>query len=118
MSAPTKSYAFPPDIEAEITFVPTEDGGRSMPVFSGYRPQFYYDENDWDAEQEYPDAESVFPGQTVRALLRFVSPDSRVDRVHRGMEFQVREGARVVARGRVTKILHIAESVERVRSKR
>jgi hypothetical protein len=34
------------------------------------------------------------------------------------MEFEVREGARVVGRGRVTKILNLAESAERVRGKR
>ena len=118
MSAPDTPFPFPPDIEAEICFISTEQGGRSNPVFSGYRPQFYYDENDWDAIQEYPDVETVLPGQTVRALLRFIRPDMHVGRLHPGMEFQVREGSRVVARGRVTKILHLAESAERAKSRR
>jgi translation elongation factor EF-Tu-like GTPase len=117
MRTSTKAYAYPADIEAEITFVPADQGGRSTPAFSGYRPQFYYDDHDWDADQEYPDVESVLPGQTVRALLRFASPDAHVGRVHPGMEFQVREGARIVARGRVTKILHLEESAVRVKSK-
>ena len=118
MRTSTKAYAYPADIEAEIAFVPADQGGRLTPAFSGYRPQFYYDDHDWDADQEYPDVESVLPGQTVRALLRFISPDMHLGRLHPGMEFQVREGTRVVARGRVTKILHLAESAERVRSKR
>ena len=109
-----RTYPFPPDIEAEITFVPTELGGRKTPAFSGYRPQFYYDGTDWDAEQEYPDVESVLPGQTVRALLRFFRPEAHVGRVHVGLEFEVREGSRVVARGRVTKILHLEKSGHRV----
>jgi translation elongation factor EF-Tu-like GTPase len=113
-----RTYTYPPDIEAEITFVPTEQGGRKTPAFSGYRPQFYYNDHDWDADQEYPDVESVLPGQTVRTLLRFVSPDSHVGRVHPNMEFEVREGARVVARGKVTKILHLEESALRARSKK
>jgi translation elongation factor EF-Tu-like GTPase len=113
-----KTYTYPPDIEAEITFVPTEQGGRKTLAFSGYRPQFYYDEHDWDAEHEYPDVESVAPGQTVRALLRFLSPEMHVGRMHPGTEFQVREGARVVAHGRVTKILHLEKSAERVLSKK
>src|SRR5205807_8066428 len=112
-----RTYSYPPDIEAEVTFVPTEQGGRKTPAFSGYRPQFYYDGHDWDADQEYPDVESVAPGQTVRALLRFLSPDLQVGRVHPGMEFQVREGARVVAHGRVKKILHLEESAQRVKRK-
>ena len=117
MRTSTRTYAYPPDIEAEITFVPSEQGGRSTPAFSGYRPQFYYDGHDWDADQEYPDVESALPGQTVRVLLRFASPDAHVGPVRPGMEFQVREGARVVALGRVTKILHLDESAVRVKGK-
>lgn len=108
-----KTYASPPDVEAEITFVPAEQGGRSTPAFSGYRPQLYYDDRDWDAEHEYPDVESALPGRTVRAFLRFLGPEAHVGRVHPGLEFEVREGARVVAHGRVTRILHLAESAER-----
>lgn len=109
---------FPPDIEAEIRFLTTEEGGRNTPVRSGYRPQFYYDRHDWDAHQEYPDVEWVHPGETARTLLRFLSPDAHLGRVQVGMEFEVREGARVVGRGRVTEILNLAESAERVRTKR
>jgi translation elongation factor EF-Tu-like GTPase len=108
---------YPPDIEAEITFVPTEQGGRKSLAFSGYRPQFYYDGHDWDALHEYPDVESVSPGQTVRTLLRFLSPERHLGRVHPVMEFQIREGARVVGHGRVTKILNLEESAQRVKSK-
>jgi elongation factor Tu len=118
MRTSEKTYAFPPDVEAEITFVPTEQGGRSTPAFSGYRGQFFYDGHDWDADQEYPDVESVLPGQTVRALLRFASPEMHEGRLRPGTEFQVREGARIVARGKVTKILHLEESASRVKSKR
>ena len=32
---------FPADIEAVITFLTFEEGGRKTPVFSGYRPQFF-----------------------------------------------------------------------------
>ena len=108
---------YPPDIEAEITFVPTEQGGRKSLAFSGYRPQFYYDGHDWDAMHEYPDLESVSPGQTVRTLLRFLNPEMQVGRLHPGMKFEIREGARVVAHGKVTKILHLAESAQKVKSR-
>jgi len=35
--------------EAVITFLRTEEGGRASPVFTGYRPQFFYGGEDWDA---------------------------------------------------------------------
>src|ERR1700744_2508347 len=100
---------YQPDIEAEITFVSTEQGGRKSPAFSGYRPQFYYDGMDWAAQQEYPDVEKVLPGQTVRTLLTFFRPEAHFGRVFQGMEFTVREGSRTVAHGKVTKILRLAE---------
>jgi len=86
-----------------------------MPAFSGYRPQFYYEGQDWDAEHEYPDANSVVPGQTVRAFLRFFSPDKHLGRVHVGMEFQIRDGARVVGHGHITKVMNLEDSAKRVR---
>jgi translation elongation factor EF-Tu-like GTPase len=107
----------PPDLEAEIRFLTPEEGGRKTPAYSGYRPQLYYDDHDWDAHQEYPDVECVHPGDTARTLLWFLSPDAHVKRAHVGKEFEVREGARVIGRGRITKILNLAESAERVRSK-
>lgn len=106
--------SYPPDIEANIRFLTPEEGGRHTPARSGYRPQFYYDGHDWDARQEYPDVEWVHPGETARTLLWFLSPDAHLGRIRVGMEFEVREGARIVGRGRITKVLNLAESAARV----
>src|SRR4051812_36114495 len=100
---------YPPDVEAEITFLTPEEGGRSTPARSRYRPQFYYDGHHWDADHEYPDVEWVYPGQTVRTLLRFLSPENHIAHVTPGLAFQIREGARIVGRGTITKILHLQE---------
>jgi elongation factor Tu len=100
----------PQDIEAVITFLRTEDGGKARPAFSGYRPQFYYQGEDWDARQTYTGVEQVNPGDSVTAQLKFLSPQYHVGKVAVGMEFQIREGNRTVATGRVTKILHLKEN--------
>jgi elongation factor Tu len=96
--------AGPPHIEAEIEYVTTEAGGRSTPAFSGYRPQFYYHGRDWDAEHIYPETEEVSPGDTVKAHLRFLSPKEHHGKISVGMPFLIREGARTVAYGIVTKV--------------
>jgi len=93
----------PRDIEAEIYFLTTEEGGRKGPAFNDYRPQFYYNGHDWDAPHEYPDVQQVNPGDTVRAYLAFLSPHEHVGKVHVGMEFLIREGTRTVGKGKVTK---------------
>ncbi|MBK9940612.1 MAG: hypothetical protein IPP13_03190 [Kouleothrix sp.] len=106
------------DIEAEITFLTTEQGGRKTPAFSGYRPQFYYDGHDWDAVHDYGDIAQVAPGQTVTAFLSFLSPEYHIDRLYPGKEFQLREGQRVIGCGRVTKILDLPESAQRANEER
>ncbi|HET6262594.1 MAG TPA: elongation factor Tu [Chloroflexia bacterium] len=105
--------ALPRDIEVEITWLTGKQGGRVKPIFTGYRPQFYYDGRDWDAIHTYPDVELVIPGDTVRAYLSFLSPECHVGRLFPGKEFLIREGAHVVAEGRVTKIMELEASAER-----
>jgi translation elongation factor EF-Tu-like GTPase len=98
------------DIEVVMTFLHTEEGGRKSPAFSGYRPQFYYDGKDWDAQHTYIGVEQVNPGDTVTAQLKFLSPQNHVGKIAVGTEFLIREGNRTVATGRVTKILHLEEN--------
>ncbi len=98
------------DIEVVMTFLRTEEGGKTRPAFSGYRPQFYYQGEDWDAQHTYIGVEQVNPGDTVTAQLKFLSPQFHVGKIAVGMEFQIREGNRTVATGRVTKILHLEEN--------
>ena len=102
------------DIEVVMTFLRTEEGGRTRPAFSGYCPQFYYDGEDCDARYTFLGVEQVNPGDTVTAQLKFVSPQYHVGKIAVGMEFLVREGNRTVATGRVTKILHLEENAARM----
>jgi len=98
------------DIEVVMTFLRTEEGGKTRPAFSGYRPQFHYQGEDWDAQHTYIGVEQVNPGDTVTAQLRFYRPQFHVGKIAVGMEFSIREGKRTVAKGRVTKILHLEEN--------
>jgi len=104
---------WPKDIEAELIFLPTEAGGRKGPAFSGYRPQFFYDGQDWDAIQVYPDVERVNPGDTVRAYFAFLRPEMHLGKIMPGKLFLIREGNRVVAYGRVTRLIELEESARR-----
>jgi translation elongation factor EF-Tu-like GTPase len=106
------------DAEAEITFLPTEHGGRDSSVRSDYRGQFYYDGHDWDAIQSYPEVDEVRPGETARAYLTFISPDQHAGRLQPGKMFLVREGNRVVAYGQITRLLGLDSSAARVRGQR
>jgi hypothetical protein len=58
------------------------------------------------------DVEPVYPGQTVLAQLSFLSPQYHVGKLYPGKEFLLREGQRVIGRGRVTKILDLEKSAK------
>jgi translation elongation factor EF-Tu-like GTPase len=105
----------PHDIEAEIYFLKLEEGGRSTPAFNDYRPQFYYEGHDWDARHVYPDVNQVNPGDTVRAYLGFLSPAEHWGKLYPNMKFEIREGARIVGRGKITQILELEESANRAK---
>jgi translation elongation factor EF-Tu-like GTPase len=106
------------DIEAVITFLPAEHGGRHQPAFDNYRPQFYYAGHDWDAAHEYPDVSQVNPGDTVRAFLCFLSPDEHFGKIRPGMAFLIREGQKVVGYGSVTQILDLEHSAAKAEGRK
>jgi len=100
------------DVEAEITFLRTLEGGREGPVRTGYRPQFFYQGEDHDAIHEYINREEVCPGDTVIVHLHFLHPELLFERLCPGEHFEIREGVRTVARGSVTRILNLVKNAE------
>lgn len=78
---------------------------------SGYRPDHDFGLKGElnGAQHEYLDREWVDPGETVRALLWLLVPDRQQNRLHEAAEFTVREGVRVVGRGRITRIMNEAQ---------
>ena len=111
--------AIPHDVEVTFTLLPTEHGGRSKGVFSGYRPQFYYGNHDWDSAYEFIDfgaGQEVPLGQEVRAFIGFLSPDEHHGKLEVGTAFLIREGNKVVGFGSVRRILELPQSAARIRS--
>jgi len=97
----------PPDIEAQISFLPTEHGGRQSAARSGYRPTHNFGLS-WlsDAAHEYIDRESAAPGETVHANMWFLAPEYQEHRLHPGFTFTVQEGSRIVGHGVVTRVVN------------
>jgi translation elongation factor EF-Tu-like GTPase len=93
------------ELEAEIYYLTKEEGGRATPVFSGYRGQFFYDNANWDAAQQLVDKQFCDPGNTVKALIQTASPSQHIGKFFIGKPFEIREGATIVGKGKITKIL-------------
>jgi translation elongation factor EF-Tu-like GTPase len=92
------------ELEAEIYYLTADEGGRSSPVGNGYRGQLFYDDNDWDAAQEFVDKDICLPGETVICFIKTARPELHLGKFYIGKNFEIREGNTIVARGKITKI--------------
>ena len=98
----------PPDIEAEIRFLTTEEGGRHTAVRSDYRPDHAMGHPEIlnGARHIFLDRESVEPGGSARSQMIFTVPEYQYGRLFVGMEFTVQEGSKIVAKGRILRVLN------------
>jgi len=96
------------DFIAKLQYRTTEQGGRQTPAKSGYRPQVKFDftEMQTSGQQTFIDKETVFPGDTVDAKIKILSPDYFAGCLTEGMEFEFREGATVIGTGEIKYIVN------------
>jgi translation elongation factor EF-Tu-like GTPase len=94
-----------PELEAEIYYLTTAEGGRQSYVASGYRGRFHYNNYDWDAPQQSLDKEVCELGGSVKVLMKTTRPEFHIGKLYIGMEFEIREGLQVMWRGRITRVL-------------
>lgn len=92
------------DLQAYVYFLTQDEGGRSTSVNSGYRGQFYYDDSNWDAHETFIGKEVCNPGETVLIDFNLLSPIFHSGKFFINKAIEIREGSRIVARGKITKI--------------
>jgi elongation factor Tu len=88
---------------AQVLFLTKEEGGRHTPLFTGYRPQFYFRTTDVTGVLNLPSGvEMVMPGDNMDNLeVEMITPVA----MEEGLRFAIREGGRTVGAGVVTKII-------------
>lgn len=96
------------DFVAQLKYRTTEEGRRSTPAFSRYRPQikFEFNEMQTSGEQIFIGQDEVFPGESIKAKIRITGVDFFRNRLEEGMEFEFREGSRVIGTGKILEILN------------
>jgi hypothetical protein len=96
------------DFIAKLTYKTIEQGGRQTPAKSGYRPQVKFDftEMQTSGQQTFIDKETVFPGDTINAKIKILSPHYFAGRLTEGMNFEFREGATVIGTGEIKYIVN------------
>ena len=88
--------------KAEVYILTKEEGGRHTPIFSGYRPQFYFRTTDVTGVATLASGvEMVMPGDNVSIEVELISKIA----MEKGLRFAIREGGRTIGAGRVTEIV-------------
>lgn len=86
---------------AQVYVLSTREGGRSTPVTTGYRPQFYIRTADVVGDIDLGEAALARPGETVVMTVEL----GREMPIEAGLGFAIREGGRTVGAGTVTAVL-------------
>ncbi|MEU6846986.1 elongation factor Tu [Streptomyces sp. NPDC046716] len=85
---------------AQVYVLSTAEGGRSTPVATGYRPQFYLRTADVVGDIDLGDTAVARPGDTVTMTVEL----GRAVPLEPGLGFAIREGGRTVGAGTVTTV--------------
>ncbi|MFD6183327.1 elongation factor Tu [Streptomyces goshikiensis] len=86
---------------ARVYVLSGREGGRTTPVTSGYRPQFYIRTADVVGDVDLGEAAVARPGETVTMTVEL----GRDVPLEAGLGFAIREGGRTVGAGSVTTVL-------------
>ncbi|MFK0048790.1 elongation factor Tu [Streptomyces sp. NPDC090741] len=86
---------------AQVYVLSAREGGRTTPVASGYRPQFYIRTADVVGDVDLGAAAVARPGETVAMTVEL----GRDVPLESGLGFAIREGGRTVGAGTVTAVL-------------
>ncbi|MEU6680059.1 elongation factor Tu [Streptomyces sp. NPDC046925] len=85
---------------AQVYVLSTKEGGRSTPIATGYRPQFYLRTADVVGDVDLGAAAVARPGDTVTMTVEL----GRDMPLETGLGFAIREGGRTVGAGTVTEV--------------
>jgi len=88
--------------KAQVYVLTKEEGGRSTPFFSGYRPQFFFRTTDVTGTATLlGGAEMCMPGDNVELEVDLITPIA----MEKELRFAIREGGRTVGAGVVFDII-------------
>jgi elongation factor Tu len=86
---------------AQVYVLSTREGGRSTPITTGYRPQFYIRTADVVGDVDLGELAVARPGDTVTMTVEL----GRDTPLEPGLGFAIREGGRTVGAGTVSSVL-------------
>ena len=106
------------DVEADVYFFRTEDGGRHTPAALGYRPGHMVKEDMMTTGLHYYlEQDCLFPGHQAKTKIVFLSPEHYPHCLWIGKKVLIQEGAHAVGYAKITKIFNKLLEKEVIQSK-
>ena len=90
------------DFVTKVYILTKEEGGRHTPIFSNYKPQFYFRTTDVTGSVKLGDGtKMIMPGDSVEIDVELMFPVA----MQEGLRFAIREGGKTVGSGVVSKVV-------------
>lgn len=95
------------NFDAQLYILKPEEGGRSKPFVSGYRPQCFIRTADVAVDITLPqNMQMAMPGDNFTSKMKLTFPIP----LQKGLRFALREGGKTVAAGVITNLLEDTEA--------
>ena len=99
-------------VKANVHFKSTEDGGKSIPIRSGYRPNHSFEQPKdirnivtYVGEIQFTNYEFIYPGETKLVIIKFARVGEIGKYLNIGQKWFIYEVPRLVAEGEILEIL-------------
>ena len=99
-------------VEATVTLLPQDKGGKSRPITKGYRPNHNFgrteNRNMYIGQIELREGEFMHPGETRDVCFTFLNVRGLAEKLVAGTTWRLQEGTRLVGTAEVKRVIHEA----------
>lgn len=95
-----------PHFLALLTYLTSDEGGRTIPALSGYGPaiKFPFDTGLYTGAQKFIDTELAFPGDVLNAEITMLNREYFKGKLYEGLDFDFFEGQKRIGHGIIKKM--------------
>jgi elongation factor Tu len=91
-------------VSAQVYLLRRDEGGRKLPVKTGYRPTLYFGQQQIDGIVSFESDAKPVLGREYVVTIRLINPEHLGGALKKDAVFDWREGSKIVARGTVLDI--------------
>jgi translation elongation factor EF-Tu-like GTPase len=96
-------------VEATVSLLPTNDGGRNSPIVGKLRPNHNFGDTDnrnmFIGQIELTEGERLYPGEEKNVVIKFLDAGDLRERLSVGTRWRLQEGNRLIGFARANRIL-------------